>query len=110
VRVRLRGEQADASQCGLLLLPGSTRATTAHPEAVLEAFFHNDWRFVDPVESGEDGTSVRAYSRTGRAPAGRPLRGSAAGAAGFCAGFVVLPGAPVLTRRGLNDHWPGERL
>lgn len=28
---------------------------------ILKAFFHNDWRFPNPVESNEDGTSLRPY-------------------------------------------------
>jgi membrane-associated phospholipid phosphatase len=29
---------------------------------LLKAFFHNDWRFPNPVEPNEDGTSVRLYT------------------------------------------------
>lgn len=28
---------------------------------ILKAFFHNDWQFRNPVESNEDGTSLRPY-------------------------------------------------
>lgn len=31
---------------------------------ILKAFFHNDWQFRNPVESNEDGTSLRPYRPT----------------------------------------------